>query len=111
MSPDRTTKPGDSVPVNLVVHATTGRLEIAWSDGSQQMLRAVALRQACRCAQCESRRRKGVTAVSEVPADLSFAGITPQGSTGIQISFTDGHDRGIYPWHWLREIGAAQPPA
>jgi DUF971 family protein len=30
------------------------------------------------------------------------------GSTGIQVVFADGHDRGIYPWEYLYRIGQGE---
>ncbi|HYQ49053.1 MAG TPA: DUF971 domain-containing protein, partial [Pseudomonas sp.] len=30
--------------------------------------------------------------------------VEPQGY-GVQLVFSDGHERGIYPWPYLRELG------
>ena len=32
------------------------------------------------------------------------------GSYAINIAFSDGHDRGIYPWAYLREIAIEAEP-
>jgi DUF971 family protein len=34
----------------------------------------------------------------------SVAEIVLMGTTGIQIIFADGHDRGVYPWAYLHAI-------
>lgn len=91
-------------PERIVVHASSGRLGLAWADGQARELSALALRRACRCAHCESRRRKGLEVAAGTPGDIAIVGVVPQGSTGVQLQFSDGHERGIYPWHWLREL-------
>nr|WP_244575527.1 DUF971 domain-containing protein [Rhizobium sp. 11515TR] len=36
--------------------------------------------------------------------NIQVADIEPIGSYGVRLVFSDGHDRGIYPWQYLREI-------
>jgi DUF971 family protein len=36
--------------------------------------------------------------------DIMVTGIEPIGSYAVRLVFSDGHDRGIYPWQYLREI-------
>lgn len=67
-----------------------------------QALAATRLRTACRCAQCVRARADGLF-------PLSFEGIaiervSPIGSYGINIGFSDGHARGIYPWAYLSQL-------
>ena len=40
----------------------------------------------------------------EVPADVAPRGIQPVGRYAIQISWSDGHDTGIYPFERLRGL-------
>jgi DUF971 family protein len=35
---------------------------------------------------------------------LRITEIHPVGAYGVQLVFSDGHDRGIYPWTYLREL-------
>ena len=34
----------------------------------------------------------------------SVSEIVLMGTTGVQIIFADGHDRGVYPWAYLQAI-------
>jgi len=92
-------------PLDIMLHQATGRLEVLWNDGLRGSLTAQALRAACRCAHCESRRRAGDPPVGA--GDLALTELRPVGDFGLQLSFADGHDRGIYPWPYLRELFAA----
>ncbi len=91
-------------PLDVVLHETSGRLTILWSDGLRSSLGAQALRSACRCAACESRRRAGNPAVPAT--DIALTLLQPVGELGLQLGFSDGHDRGIYPWAYLRELSS-----
>ena len=67
-----------------------------------QPLAATRLRAACRCAQCVRARLDGLF-------PQSFEGIviehvSPLGCYGINIGFSDGHARGIYPWAYLLQL-------
>jgi len=79
-------------------------LEIAWADGHTSRLPHVLLREQCRCAGCEQLRRHGCGAPSS-DAALRLVRIEPVGEQGLNLGFSDGHDRGIYPWTFLRQLG------
>jgi len=51
-----------------------------------------------------SRREKIDTGAVAVPADLTITGLMQVGSTGVNVHFSDGHDRAIYPFAYLREL-------
>ena len=61
------------------------------------------LRRSCRCSVCESSRRK-LNDVLPVDADVELLKIEVLGSIGVQLFFSDTHNRGIYPWAYLRQI-------
>ncbi|MEZ2143418.1 gamma-butyrobetaine hydroxylase-like domain-containing protein [Bradyrhizobium sp. DN5] len=44
-----------------------------------------------------------------VAPGLHVAAIEPIGNYALRLSFSDGHDRGIYPWSYLRELAERQP--
>lgn len=84
-----------------------GRLLLAFSGG-QAALSAPLLRAACRCAACVAARVQGRFA-----GDFSgviLAGVAPFGAHGLNLSFSDGHARGVYPFAYLAAL-AAQDPA
>lgn len=91
-------------PLDIVLHQASGQLALLWSDGWRGNLSAPALREACRCAHCESLRRAG--ALPAAPVDLALTELRPIGDFGLQLCFSDGHDRGIYPWAYLYELSS-----
>lgn len=40
--------------------------------------------------------------------DVAITGIQAQGNYAIKIIFSDGHDSGIYTWHYLHELATEQ---
>jgi DUF971 family protein len=90
-----------NVPVEL--RAENAALVLVWPDGTRQHLALAALRGACPCGYCRGARLRGVDPARSIPADLGLTGIAPMGY-GVQLVFSDGHDRGIYPWNWLENF-------
>ena len=78
-------------------------LEISWQDGCISHYRDVDLRRACRCTTCRQIISRGD--VISCPEDIKIASMAPVGFYAIQICFSDGHDRGIFPWDYLRQLG------
>ncbi|WP_104654706.1 DUF971 domain-containing protein [Ralstonia insidiosa] len=79
-----------------------GALRVHWKEAAIA-LDHVALRAACRCAECQFKRHHG-TSIS-APADVRIIAVEPVGY-GVQLVFNDGHARGIYPWAYLAELAA-----
>lgn len=78
-----------------------GQLLLTWADGPQPLAYA-RLRAACPCAQCRAARLQG--RIDLVQAEVRLLEVNPQGY-GVQLVFDDGHQQGIYPWAYLRELG------
>ena len=97
----------ETAPVELRVATPGTALAILWADGSSVRLAAAVLRQACRCASCTAARATGKPV--EAAANIAIAAVQPIGGYAVNIAFSDGHARGIYPWGFLREIAAAWP--
>jgi DUF971 family protein len=95
-----------AVPIEVTDHRISGVLEIAWSGGERSHLQHALLRERCRCAACEQQRRHG-SGIARANKALRVVRIEPVGEHGLNLAFSDGHDRGIYPWAYLRELGAA----
>lgn len=95
-------------PVDIVHHQASGQLDIGWSDGLQASMSSRTLRSACRCAACVKLRRDGLGPVST--DTLRMTELNPVGEFGLQLCFDDGHDRGIYPWPYLRELSSTLQP-
>lgn len=91
-------------PKNITDHRASGVLEIEWDDGVTSRLAHALLRARCRCAACEQRRRRGDG--ESKAAEVRLVDLHAVADKGLNLFFSDGHGRGIYPWPYLREIGA-----
>ena len=92
-------------PLSLVL--APDALTLQWRDGPSSVPARV-LRANCRCAPCQSARLQGATAA---PAPgLTLVDALPVGHYAIQLRFSDGHDRGIYPWATLRDLAGTAAP-
>ncbi len=78
-------------------------LTIDWADGTRQLVGNAFLRNHCRCAECKAQLRGQAVR----PADgVWITDIVPIGTYGAQFVFSDGHERGIFPWSYLKDIAA-----
>jgi DUF971 family protein len=87
------------VPMEIRSEGST--LVLVWPDGVRQSVPLNVLRAACPCGYCRAARLREVP--EALPEDLILIGIAPMGY-GVQLVFSDGHDRGIYPWSWLENF-------
>lgn len=76
---------------------------IAWDD-LQTRLDGRQLRARCRCAECRALALRGIDI--EVADDIVVDALSPLGY-GVQLHFSDGHNRGVFPWNYLRELALA----
>jgi DUF971 family protein len=91
-------------PLELRNHAEGRRLEIAWSDAVTAVIPHRLLREACRCAACRAAARSG--AAVRAAADVRVEAIEPFGPNALRFFFSDGHDRGLFPFDYLRALPA-----
>jgi DUF971 family protein len=77
-------------------------LRIEWPDGRSDAIPAAILRGAARDA--SSLREQIDTGTIRVADGIEITGCDPVGTYGVNIRFSDGHDRAIYPFVYLREI-------
>ncbi|MGZ5884850.1 MAG: DUF971 domain-containing protein [Burkholderiaceae bacterium] len=90
-------------PQSITDHPQSRLLDIVWSDGKFQQYKHALLRSRCQCADCKTVRLHSGDEI-ESSADILIKEIRPVGMYGLQLIFSDGHDRGIYPWNYLREL-------
>ncbi|MDX2290267.1 MAG: DUF971 domain-containing protein [Hyphomicrobiaceae bacterium] len=92
----------------VVTVAEDGRcLVVRRGDGSAYRLEAGLLWRECRSAAGTVRRMQGR---AQPPIDLRIVGVAPIGRYAVNLAFSDGHDRGIYPWGFLDDL-AGKPTA
>lgn len=83
---------------------SSGVLQITGSDAITSHLPHGWLRTHCRCAGCQQQARRS-EATPPLADNLRLSDIRPVADKGLNLVFSDGHDRGIYPWPHLRELG------
>ena len=80
-------------------------LSIRWDDGKVSRFGAALLRRNSRSASVRRAEMDGDG--SRVGEDIRLSDIRLVGAYGVQLVFSDGHDRGIYPWIYLRQLADA----
>lgn len=87
--------------------AEDGRALVMRTGGRCRRLGAGLLWSECPSAQGRVRRLRGAHTAPHALAIVSIRGI---GAYGVNIAFSDGHDRGIYPWGYLAALAARPQP-
>lgn len=99
-------------PRNITANRPALEMTIEWGDGHKSIYPFSLLRAACPCAQC----RGGHENMSSEPDPDVFlvqledspatrlANVKATGTYGITLVWEDGHDYGIYNWHYLRAL-------
>jgi DUF971 family protein len=90
------------VPIEIRLSDHRRSLVVVWEDASISRLGA-------RCLRANSRASAALRAALDGAAiaiadDVEIREILPVGQYAINLIFSDGHDRGIYPWPFLREL-------
>lgn len=93
----------DAWPLELRIPKKRDRMLVRWDDGRIDELPAAELRRRCPSSKGRRERLDGVD--RDVPAVAIFA-VSPIGAYAVNIAFSDGHARGIYPLSFLRTLGA-----
>jgi ATP-binding protein involved in chromosome partitioning len=98
-----------ATPTAIRQEGPTG-LGITWGDGVHSVLPVRELRLACGCAHCvdewTGEQRLDPASVAD---DVHPTRIEPVGRYAIQITWSDGHDSGIYPFVRLRQLAERTP--
>jgi DUF971 family protein len=92
-----------TVPVEVRLKKFSNSLDIFWSDGDISKIHGGNLRRHCACSKCRARKLIGTELITD---NGKIQKINLMGSTGLQIIFADGHDRGVFPWSYLHAIGS-----
>lgn len=97
------TQPEPPVEIRLIRSRTC--LRLVWEDGLMQEIDAATLRAGSPSAGAKRLRIDGI----QVPVadDTAITDLRLLGRYGVNLIFSDGHDRGIYPWALLRDLAGA----
>ena len=80
-------------------------LLVAWQDGCERRLNLVALRGQCRCARCvDEITGERIVDLEGIDPEVSISAMQLAGNYALKITWSDGHDSGLYTWPHLREL-------
>lgn len=95
-----------TTPPEAIDLTDDGCLHVVWGPGQEAKVAFKAVRDACPCAQCvEEWTGRKVLDPATIPADIRPLAIEPVGNYAIKITWSDGHDSGLYDWKTLRRVG------
>jgi len=96
-------------PTEVRLDPTRTHLTVTWEDGASVAYPATLLRERAR----DAHSVRMTVNEWDVPAEagLTITGVEPIGNYAIRLMFSDGHDRGIFPWAYLTEIAAEDSAA
>lgn len=88
--------------LDVICSQDAQHVTLHWNTGDATTLSAQTLRRAARDAGSVRARVDGT--VPEIAPDLHITAMQQVGSVGVNIQFSDGHDRAIYPFAYLRSL-------
>jgi DUF971 family protein len=99
-------------PTGITANRQDMEMTVTWNDGHTSIYAFSLLRAACPCAQCrgghENMGSEPDPAVFNVLREDSertrLTNIKATGAYGITLVWEDGHDYGIFNWHYLRAL-------
>lgn len=92
-------------PREIRLERGRSRLSVTWEDGTTDAFSASLLREKARDANSVRIAVNGWAVPAA--ADLTITAVEPIGNYAVRLAFSDGHDRGIFPFAYLTEIAAA----
>lgn len=96
--------PSSPRPIDIRLHQNSKLLEIKFDNDMECMLSCEFLR-----VYSPSAEVRGHGAGQEVlqvgKEEVNIAGIEPVGNYAVKLTFTDGHNTGLYSWDYLYDLG------
>jgi DUF971 family protein len=89
------------------------KLKIEWDDGSKDEIGLRYLRDQCPCANCKGehilfKKIDPIKVYSDEEKKYKIVRMEIQGKYAVQIFWADGHNTGIYPWDYLKELAQTE---
>jgi DUF971 family protein len=94
------------IPTTICLDKSRTQLSVTWDNGATCIYPAALLRERARDAG-SVRMTINDWAVPVAP-NLQITAIDAIGNYAVRLAFSDGHDRGIFPWPYLAEIAEQQ---
>ena len=88
---------------------TPSELKITWGDGHVSRYRMSYLREHCPCATCKAQKaqpasKQDLLGMRPTDKGLERPNVEVVGRYALRFGWRDGHDTGIYPFEFLRQI-------
>lgn len=100
--------PCHSTPVEIKLHQVSRILELHFDDGSIFELPSEYLRVYTQSAEAVG-HGPGQETLQTGKENVAITDIRPVGNYAIALTFSDGHNSGIYSWDLLYKLGAEFP--
>ncbi|MFO0883750.1 MAG: DUF971 domain-containing protein [Pirellulales bacterium] len=92
-------------PISLENDKANFQLRITWRDSQEFVLPNKRVREACGCARCvDEMTGRPLLDPATVPEKISIEGMKLVGAYAVKISWSDGHDTGLFTWERLRKL-------
>jgi len=95
------------VPTQIELHQKSRVLEIAFSDGKHFRLPYEFLRVNSPSAEVKG-HGPGQETLQVGKKEVEITSAEPVGTYAMQITYSDGHDSGLYSWEYLHHMGEHQ---
>ncbi|MDB5881568.1 MAG: hypothetical protein JWP43_1446 [Ramlibacter sp.] len=94
-------------PQDLTVHGQSRVLEVTFSDGAHFRIPFELMRIYSPSAEVQG-HGPGQEVLQTGKRDVELTALEPVGNYGVQPTFSDGHDTGIFSWEYLYFLGSEQ---
>ena len=99
--------PASDPPTSLVVHGRSRVLEVGFADGASYRIPFELMRVLSPSAEVQG-HGPGQEVLQTGKRAVEITALEPVGFYGVQPTFSDGHDSGIFTWTLLRDLGARE---
>lgn len=93
------------VPTSITCHQRARTLEVAFDDGITATLTHEFLRVYSPSAEVRG-HGPGEEVLQVGKRDVELTDISPVGNYAVKLTFSDGHDSGLYSWDYLYELAS-----
>ena len=94
-------------PTSITVHQQSRVLEIGFADGQQFRIPFELMRVYSPSAEVQG-HGPGQEVLQTGKREVDIVSLAPVGNYGVQPTFSDGHDTGIFSWDYLYHLGSQQ---
>lgn len=92
-------------PLDIKANTQDGELVLTWAPDHIARLSFIKLRGACACAACVNEwTGQPILDPASIPPDIHIKGMALVGNYALRITWSDGHETGLFTWQRLKEI-------